>query len=145
MPKNDLTTIQFHDATLLVRRGDTPETTLVAMKPVVEGMGLDWGGQHKKLSNHPVLAQGISVMEIPSAGGFQEATALPLNRIHFWLATTPSSQKVFRNSKCLRLAVRRGDTPETTLVAMKPVVEGMGLDWGGLHPSIQFGRHADAI
>ena len=87
MPKNDLTTIQFHDATLLVRRGDTPETTLVAMKPVVEGMGLDWGGQHKKLSNHPVLAQGISVMEIPSAGGVQEATALPLNRIHFWLAT----------------------------------------------------------
>ncbi|RQP04842.1 MAG: hypothetical protein D1H97_16105 [Paracoccus sp. BP8] len=87
MPKSDLTTIQFHDATLLVRRGDTPETTLVAMKPVVEGMGLDWGGQHKKLSSHPVLAQGVSVMEIPSAGGVQEVTALPLNRIHFWLAT----------------------------------------------------------
>lgn len=87
MTKDDLTTIQFHDARLIVRRGETPEQTLVAMKPVVEGMGMDWGGQHKKLSNHPVLSKGISEMEIPSAGGQQSMTALPLNRIHFWLAT----------------------------------------------------------
>ena len=87
MPKNDLTTIQFHDATLLVRRGDTPETTLVAMKPVVEGMGLSWASQFVKLKNHPVLAKGVSEFEMPSAGGVQVMTALPLNRIHFWLAT----------------------------------------------------------
>lgn len=88
MPKNDLTTIQFHDATLLVRRGDTPETTLVAMKPVVEGMKLDWTTQHKKISNHPVLS--VTMGEFPMVaedGKVRAMTALPLNRIHFWLAT----------------------------------------------------------
>lgn len=79
--------VAFHGARLLVRPGDGPDTTMVAMKPIVEGMGLDWGGQHKKLLKHPILAQGVSNMEIPSAGGLQEATALPLNRLPFWLAT----------------------------------------------------------
>ncbi|MCL4217737.1 MAG: hypothetical protein KJ052_12135 [Candidatus Hydrogenedentes bacterium] len=85
--KNAITTIPFHGASLIVRQGETPETTLVAMKPLVEGMSLDWGGQHKKLSAHPVLSKGVSVLEIPSPGGMQLMTALPLNRIHFWLAT----------------------------------------------------------
>lgn len=87
MADKSLTTLDFHGATLIARRGDTPAETLVAMKPVVEGMGLDWSGQHKKLLSHPVLAQGISVMTIPFAGGHQEMTALPLNRLNFWLAT----------------------------------------------------------
>lgn len=79
--------VLFHGTKLLVRPGDGPDTTLVAMKPIVEGMGLDWGGQHKKLLGHPVLSKGISVMETPSAGGTQAMTALPLNRLHFWMAT----------------------------------------------------------
>lgn len=87
MTDNNLITIQFHEASLIVRRGETPETTLVAMKPVVEGMGLDWATQFTKLKAHPVLSQGIGEFPIPSAGGLQMATALPLNRIHFWLAT----------------------------------------------------------
>lgn len=82
-----LTTIDFHGAKLIAVRGETPDTTLVAMKPVVEGMGLDWGGQHKKLVAHPVLAKGISITEIPSPGGPQSAVMLPLNRLNFWLAT----------------------------------------------------------
>ncbi|HEY0181281.1 MAG TPA: phage antirepressor N-terminal domain-containing protein [Rhodopila sp.] len=91
-----LTTVDFHGTTILVQQGDTPEATLVAMKPVVEGMGLDWGGQHKKLLSHPVLAKGISVMEIPSDGGGQTATALPLTRLNFWMATiNPNRIKEF--------------------------------------------------
>lgn len=87
MNKDVLTTIHFHGASLIVWRGDTPETTLVAMKPFVEGMGLSWSAQFVKLKNHPVLGKGISEFEIPSAGGHQKMTALPLNRLHFWLAT----------------------------------------------------------
>lgn len=88
MPKSDLTTIQFHDATLLVRRGDTPETTLVAMKPVVEGMSLDWGTQYRKISGHPVLSATMGELTMVAEDGKARLmSALPLNRIHFWLAT----------------------------------------------------------
>lgn len=83
----DITTIQFHGASLLVQKGETPETTLVAMKPIVEGMGVSWQGQHEKLLKHPVLSKGIKEILIPSAGGPQAMTALPLNRLPFWLAT----------------------------------------------------------
>lgn len=87
MTKNAITTIPFHGANILVSAGDTPETTLVAMKPVVDGIGLDWAGQFTKLKNHPVLSKGIGEISIPSSGGYQMMTALPLNRLHFWLAT----------------------------------------------------------
>ncbi|WP_343314239.1 phage antirepressor N-terminal domain-containing protein [Brucella sp. BE17] len=87
MTKNAITTIPFHGANILVSAGETPETTMVAMKPVVEGMGLDWSYQSRKLNEHPVLSKGVAIIAIPSAGGIQDALALPLNRLHFWLAT----------------------------------------------------------
>ena len=52
---HEITKIQFHGADLIVQRGETPDTTFVAMKPVVEGMGLDWEGQRLKIERHPVL------------------------------------------------------------------------------------------
>jgi len=82
-----LTTIDFHGSNLIAIQGDRPETTLVAMKPVVEGMALDWGAQHKKITAHPVLSKGISVKEIPTEGGNQSATFLSLDLLNFWLAT----------------------------------------------------------
>lgn len=84
-----LTTIDFHGAKLVAIGGDTPESVRVAMKPIVEGMGLDWEAQRKKLSAHPVLKVCTSVMEAQMPGDDQarQVTLLPLNRIHFWLAT----------------------------------------------------------
>ncbi|WP_062143406.1 phage antirepressor N-terminal domain-containing protein [Acetobacter cerevisiae] len=82
-----LTTVDFHGTKLVAIAGDRPETTLVAMKPIVEGIGLDWGAQHKKMLAHPVLSKGISVTEIPSGGGDQESTCLSLDLLNFWLAT----------------------------------------------------------
>lgn len=87
--RNALTTIAFHGANLVAIPGETPETTMVAMKPFVEGMRLDWGGQHKKVLSHPVLSACVSVTEMQMPGDTQvrEHTFLPLNRLHFWLAT----------------------------------------------------------
>lgn len=84
---SDLTTVDFHGAKLVAVKGNTPAETLVAMKPIVEGMGLDWSSQHAKVMRHPVLSKGIQHIAIPSAGGVQETTAIPLNRLSLWLAT----------------------------------------------------------
>lgn len=92
MTRTAITTIPFHGANIMVQPGDTPETTMVAMKPVVEGMGLDWSYQFRKLKDHPVLSKGVAVIAIPSEGGLQESVALPLNRLHFWLATIHPSR-----------------------------------------------------
>ncbi|MBW6397044.1 antA/AntB antirepressor family protein [Roseomonas sp. HJA6] len=91
-PENALAEISFHGATLVARRGDTPETTMVAMKPIVEGMGLDWSAQLKKLKENPVLAKGMAVIAIPSAGGDQDGVALQLTRLNFWLATVSTKR-----------------------------------------------------
>ncbi|QOF94201.1 phage antirepressor N-terminal domain-containing protein [Novacetimonas hansenii] len=82
-----LTTIDFHGSNLIAIPGDRPETTLVAMKPVVEGMGLSWQPQHRKIMSHPVLKKGITMTVIPSDGGEQDGTCLSLDLLNFWLAT----------------------------------------------------------
>lgn len=82
-----ITRVRFHGATLLAQRGDRPETTLVAMKPIVIGMGLDWSAQLRKIKRNPVLTKGMAVMATPSDGGDQEGIGLPLTRLNFWLAT----------------------------------------------------------
>jgi len=86
---NALTTIDFHGAQLIAIAGDRPENTLVAMKPIVEGMGLDWSYQYRKLSSHPVLSSCIAVTatQIPGDDQVREHTFLALEKMNFWLAT----------------------------------------------------------
>lgn len=87
--KNELVTVDFHGASLIAVRGNTPAETLVAMKPVAEGMGVSWQGQHEKLSKHPVLSTCIKVilMQMPGDDQRREHVFLSLPRLSFWLAT----------------------------------------------------------
>jgi DNA-binding XRE family transcriptional regulator len=89
MAEKSLTTVDFHGAKLIALRGDTPAETLVAMKPVVEGMGLDWKGQYDKIKGHPVLNTCVGVIPIQMPGDDQrrDVFMMPLNRLNFWLAT----------------------------------------------------------
>lgn len=89
MTDRSLITLDFHGATLVVRRGETPETTMVAMKPVVEGMGLAWQPQHRKMVEHPVLKTCVtnSMMQMLGDAQAREWAFMPLNRLNFWLAT----------------------------------------------------------
>ena len=82
-----LTAIDFHGSKLIAIAGDRPENTLVVMKPVVEGMGLNWEGQRKKMQAHPVIKQGVTVTVVPSSSGVQETLFLTLDLLNFWLAT----------------------------------------------------------
>lgn len=58
----------------------------VAMKPIVEGMGLDWSAQLAKLKEHPVLSKGMVEITMPTAGGNQKMICLREPRLQYWMA-----------------------------------------------------------
>ena len=63
---SSLIPVPFRNATLFLAEIDgTPYTP---MKPIVEGMGLSWQGQHEKLSQNKDR-WGIRVILTPSEGG----------------------------------------------------------------------------
>ncbi len=82
-------TVAFRNSTLfLVEHRQQP---YVPMKPVVEGMGLDWASQFTKLKANP--RWGIAEITIPSSGGPQGASCLPLRKLPGWM-TSISPNKV---------------------------------------------------
>lgn len=89
MTSSEITTVSFHGATLIAVKGATPAETLVAMKPVAEGMGLDWEEQRRKLHRHPVLKAALTfaTVQMPGDNQRREWAFLPLPRLNFWLAT----------------------------------------------------------
>lgn len=78
---NQSVVVPFHGSNLYLvdHQGDP----YVPMKPVVEGMGLAWQVQHRKLASK--FSKGIIEMVIPSAGGNQTMTCLPLRKLPAWL------------------------------------------------------------
>ena len=84
-------TVDFHGHALTVITGPEGEH-LVAMKPICEAIGLQWEAQLKRIKRHPVLSQGMSIMDTPSAGGYQETTCLPLDYLNGWLFGVDASR-----------------------------------------------------
>jgi hypothetical protein len=79
---------------LIAIGGDSPETTMVAMKPIADGIGLDWEGQRQRIERHPVLSSSACVLKVklPRDQQARRHVFLPLNRVNFWLATIESGQ-----------------------------------------------------
>ena len=67
--------------------GLTPSSVRVAVKPICDHLGLAWQTQHRKIMEHHVLSEGITIMVIPSAGGPQKMVTLPLSMLPGWLMT----------------------------------------------------------
>lgn len=57
----------------------------VAMKPICENIGLQWEAQYKRIKRHPVMLQGMSMIDMPSNGGIQQTACLPLDMLNGWL------------------------------------------------------------
>ncbi|MDE9442367.1 phage antirepressor N-terminal domain-containing protein [Xenorhabdus bovienii] len=73
----------------------------VPMKPIVDGMGLAWQTQHRKLTER--FAKGIIEMVIPSKGGSQSMICLALRKLAGWLATiSPNKVKASIRDKVIR-------------------------------------------
>lgn len=62
----------------------------VPMKPVVEGMGLDWASQFTKLKSK--FSKGIVEIAIPSLGGSQSTICLSLRKLPAWLYSIQSGK-----------------------------------------------------
>lgn len=75
---------------------------LVPIKPICERLGIDPKSQRTKLNADPARWGGVMIT-LPSAGGAQETTCLPLFKIFGWL-TTISPSKVAPEARDLLVA-----------------------------------------
>jgi phage antirepressor YoqD-like protein len=84
-----LAPVDFYGQALMVidRDGDP----YVAMRPIVEGMGLAWQPQHRKLTDDSDR-WGITMMVTPSQGGEQTTIFMPLRKLTGWLMTLQPSR-----------------------------------------------------
>lgn len=83
MTTSSIVTVQFHGQTLVTTQHNGEPH--VAMRPIVEAIGLDWQAQLQRIKRHPVLAQGVVMITTPSDGGTQETNCLPLKLLNGWL------------------------------------------------------------
>lgn len=67
---------------------ENDDGTYMAIKPMVESMGLSWEGQRQRLNRDPILSEGTCVMQAPLSGAKgQEVTCLKLELVNGWLFT----------------------------------------------------------
>jgi len=57
------------------------------MRPVVEGMGLSWQGQHEKLAARRDQFNCQDILTVGGDGKRREMLCIPLRRYPMWLAT----------------------------------------------------------
>lgn len=69
-------TIEFHGDRLLGIENE--RGAFVPLKPLVQGMGLDWSAQLQRLKRDPILSEGVVMITTPSD---QEGVCLPLDLV----------------------------------------------------------------
>jgi len=77
------------DLTLFTR----DRAAFAALRPICEGMGMDWSAQYRRIQRHEFLNQSSVIMATTGADGKQyEMVCLPVELIPFWLATAQPSR-----------------------------------------------------
>lgn len=74
--------VQFHGQPIITAM--VAGVAYVAMKPIVENLGMSWGTQQQKLARNNEKF-GCIHMNIPSAGGVQKSLSIPLRKLNGWL------------------------------------------------------------
>ncbi len=87
----NIVTVNFRGDQLYGFEND--DGTFVALKPIVESMGMDWSAQYRRVVRDPILKEGIAMMATPfSRGGDQEAVCLKLDLVNGWLFTIDTAR-----------------------------------------------------
>lgn len=76
------TSVQFHGQPIITAMA--AGVAYVAMKPIVENIGINWKGQHVKLVNQ-MDKFGCGDISIPTKGGIQKMLCIPLRKLNGWL------------------------------------------------------------
>lgn len=79
----DIATIDFHGDRLFVFEQDSKP--FVAMRPIVEALGLDWSAQYRRIMRDDVLGGSVAMMATVTGAGEREAVCLPLDLLNGWL------------------------------------------------------------
>lgn len=75
---------------IVIEKGDRQ---YVAMKPIVQGLNLDWDTQFRNIKNDPVLNSTVVVMTMVAEDGKQrEMLCLPVEYLNGWLFRIPASR-----------------------------------------------------
>ena len=69
--------VPFYGSNLIVTENNG--TPYIPMKPIVEGIGLAWQSQHRKLSND-TARWGVTMMVIPSLDKDKQSTLHPTSK-----------------------------------------------------------------
>ncbi|KEC75481.1 phage antirepressor protein [Rhizobium leguminosarum bv. phaseoli CCGM1] len=87
----NIVTVNFRGDQLYGFEND--DGTFVALKPIVESMGMSWEGQRQRVNRDPILSEGTCVMQVPfGRGGDQECTCLKLELVNGWLFTIDTAR-----------------------------------------------------
>ena len=82
--QNQLVTVEFHGQSILAILHDGKPH--VALRPIVENIGLDWKSQHARIQRHGVLSSTVVMMTTVAEDGKQrEMLCLPLTMLNGWL------------------------------------------------------------
>ncbi|MBD9640729.1 phage antirepressor N-terminal domain-containing protein [Ensifer sp. ENS07] len=87
----NIVTVNFRGDQLYGFEND--DGTFVALKPIVESMGMDWSAQLKRVKRDQILSEGMAIMATPfGRGGDQDAVCLKLELVNGWLFTIDTSR-----------------------------------------------------
>ncbi|MEW6257434.1 MAG: phage antirepressor N-terminal domain-containing protein [Pseudomonadota bacterium] len=101
----NIVTVNFRNDTLFAVERD--DGVFVALRPIVQALGLDWKSQHRRVSEDAVLREGVVTMTMPSPGGCQETTCLRLDLVNGWLFTIDESRVKDEETRQRVLAYKR--------------------------------------
>jgi hypothetical protein len=101
----NIVTVDFRQDTLFAVERD--DGVFVAVKPICDSLGLAWNKQLERLKRDPILAEGMTVMGIPSVGGTQETTVLKLEMVNGWLFGIDESRVKDEQTRQKVLAYKR--------------------------------------
>jgi hypothetical protein len=82
-PVEQKTVLFYEDEITAVRMADGE--VLIPLRPIVEGLGLDWAAQTRRINRDPVLSEVKGVAVTATPGGDQEMLCLPLDYISGFL------------------------------------------------------------
>lgn len=80
----ELSPVSFHGDTIFcVEFNGQP---YAPMRSIVENLGLDWSAQYRKVYENKER-WGVAIIAIPSEGGRQETSCIPVRKLPAWLAS----------------------------------------------------------